>query len=127
MTGNRNYFSQLTEKDMQFNIALGDDGKYQAKGVGVVKFEREFRKPIYLRYVIYVPGMKKNLVLISVLQDLGFEVFFHKGKFLMKPPNSRTTMHIGVREKTLYRLQFGVVVALNSNKDNQQGRELVEL
>jgi hypothetical protein len=71
--------------------------------------------------------MKKNLVSISVLEDLGYEVFFRKGKVLTKPPNSRTTMQIGIRAKTLYRLQFGAAAALNNKKDNQQGRELAEL
>jgi transposase InsO family protein len=127
MTGNKNYFSQLTEKDMQFNIELGDNGKYQAQGIGVVKFERESGKPLYLRDVLYVPGLKKNLVSISVLEDLGYEVFFRKRRVLLKPPNSRTTVQIGVREKTLYKLQFGAAAALNNKKDNQQGRELAEL
>jgi hypothetical protein len=89
---------------MQFKIVMGDDGKYQAKCVGVVKFERDYGKSLYLRDVIYVPRLKKNLVSVSVLEDLGYKEFFHKGKVLMKPPNSRTTMQIGDRAKTLYRL-----------------------
>jgi hypothetical protein len=127
MTGNINYFSQLTEKDMQFNIEMGDDGKYQAKGVGVVKFERESGKLLYLRDVLYVPGLKKNLVSISVLEDLAYEVFFRKGKVLMKSLRSKIVVQIGVRVKTLYMLQFGATAALNSKKHSQQGRELAEL
>jgi hypothetical protein len=119
MTGNRNYFSQLTEKDMQFNIEMGDDGKYRAKGVGIVKFERKYGKPFDLKDVLYIPGLKKNLMSISMLEDLGYEVFFPKRRVLLKPPNSRTAMQIGVREKTLYKLQFGAATALNSKKDSQ--------
>jgi hypothetical protein len=127
MIGNKNYFGQLTEKNMQFNIELGDNGKYQAQGIGVVNFESESRKPLYLRDVLYVPGLNKILVSISVLEDLGYEVFFHKRRVLSKPPNSRTAVQIGVREKTLYKLQFGAAAALKSKKDSQQGRELAEL
>jgi hypothetical protein len=127
MAGNINYFSQLTEKDMQFNIGIRDDGKYRAKGIGVVKFEMESGKPLYLRDVLHVPGLKKTLVSISVLEDLGYEVFFCKRRVLLKPPNSRTTMQIVVREKTLYNLQLWVATTLNNKKANQQGRELVEL
>jgi hypothetical protein len=97
---------------------LGDNGKYQAQGIGAVKFERESGKPLYLRDVLYVPGLKKNLVSISVLENLGYEVFFRKRRVLLKPPNSRTTVQIGVREKTLYKLQFGVATALNNKKDS---------
>jgi hypothetical protein len=64
MTRNRNYFSELTEKDMQLIIEMGDDGKYRAKGVGVFKFERDSGKPLYLRDVLYVPRLKKNMVSI---------------------------------------------------------------
>jgi hypothetical protein len=106
---------------------MGDDGIYQAKGVGVIQFERESGKPLYLGDVLYVSGLKKNLVSISMLEDLGYEVFFRKGKVLMKPPNSKTLVQIGVRAKNLYRLQFGAVATLSSKKDNQQGRELAEL
>jgi hypothetical protein len=89
---------------MQFNIELGDSGKYQAKGSGILKFERESGKPLYLRDVLYVPELKKNLVSVSVLEDKGYEVLFRQGKVFIKPPNSKTTVQLGVRAKTLYRL-----------------------
>jgi hypothetical protein len=53
---------------------------------------RESGKPLYLRDVLYVPRLKKNLVSISVLEDLGYEVFFRKRRVLLKPPNSRTAV-----------------------------------
>jgi transposase InsO family protein len=126
MTGDKSYFIQLTEKDMQFNIELGDNGKYQAKGSEIVKFERESGKPLYLRDVLYVPRLKKNLVSVSVLEHKGYEVFFRQGKVFIKPLNSRTPVQLGVRAKTLYRLQFETA-AVVSRKDIQQGRELAEL
>jgi hypothetical protein len=68
--------------------------------------------------------LEKNRVSVSVLEDLGYEVFFGKRRVLLKPPNSRTTVQIGVREKPLYKLQFGAATALNIKKDSQQGCEL---
>ena len=36
MTGKRNYFSKLSERGMQFDIEVGDDGKYQVEGTSIV-------------------------------------------------------------------------------------------
>ena len=35
------------------------------------------------KYVMYVPGLKKNLLSISALDKKGFRVSFVDGKFLM--------------------------------------------
>jgi hypothetical protein len=56
--------------------------------------------------VIYVPKLKKNFVLVSILDDMGFFVMFKKGKVLISSYGSSldTTMSIGVREDNLYKL-----------------------
>ena len=79
MTGNRNYFSKLSERDMESDIGKGDDGNYQVKGIGKIRFERESRNTLYLRDVLYIPGLKKNLNSISTLEDKGYEVIFRQG------------------------------------------------
>lgn len=48
MTGDKEYFNQLKEKDMQFHIELGDDGKYLTRGVGTISFERESSSSLHL-------------------------------------------------------------------------------
>jgi hypothetical protein len=66
MTGHKHYFNSLSEKDFGFEILLGDDYAYHPKGIGTIKFGRS-GKPIYLSDVLYVPRLKKNLVLVSTL------------------------------------------------------------
>lgn len=39
MTGNEKYFNHLKENDMQFQIELGDDGQYAARGVVLSVFK----------------------------------------------------------------------------------------
>ena len=36
MTGNRDLFSDLEEKDLQQNIDFGDDGTYNATDIGTI-------------------------------------------------------------------------------------------
>jgi len=76
MTRNKKYFNKLLENDMQFDIEMGDDGKYWVKGTGTVRFERESGNPLYLKDVLYVLGLKKKLISISTLEDKGYEVTF---------------------------------------------------
>ena len=80
MTENKEYFSQLKEKDMHFDIELGDDGKYLTRGVSTISFERDSGSSFHLRDVLYVLGLKKNLVSVATLEDKGYDVIFSRGK-----------------------------------------------
>jgi len=76
MTGHKHYFNKLNERELGFEILLGDDYAYHPNGMGTIKFERESGKPLYLSNVLYVLGLKKNLVSVSALKDKGYEVSF---------------------------------------------------
>ena len=39
-----------------------------------------FRFSFHIKYVMYVPGLKKNMVSVSILEDSGYNVIFSKGK-----------------------------------------------
>jgi hypothetical protein len=85
MINHKHYFNNLSEKEFGFEILLGDDYAYHPKGVGTVRFEREFGKPLYLSGILYVPGLKKNLVSVSSLEDKGYEVSFKDRRAYIKP------------------------------------------
>ena len=52
--------------------------------IGTVTFKRDFGSPLRLADVLYVLGLRNNLVSIAVLEDHGYEVMFSKGKVLLK-------------------------------------------
>ena len=66
------------------HIEMGYDGRYSATGVGKITFKRESGNPLTLKYVMYVPGLKKNLVSIAMLEDRGYDVIFSEGKALLR-------------------------------------------
>jgi hypothetical protein len=80
MTGDRESFSDLEEKDLRMHIEMGDDGRYNANGIGTITFKRESGKPFQLKNVMHVTGVKKKLVLVTMLQDKGYDVIFSGGK-----------------------------------------------
>jgi hypothetical protein len=76
MFGVREHFTDLTETGIKLEIVLGNNTKVKAIGRSTISFQREFRPPMVFRDVLYVPGLKKNLISVSTIQDRGFEVSF---------------------------------------------------
>ena len=48
-------------------------------GVGTVTFERESLLPLKVMDVLYVPGMKKNLISVFSMEEKGLDVTFLGG------------------------------------------------
>ena len=84
MTRDKYFFSDLDEKDIGLHIEMGDDGRYSATGIGTISFEREFGKPFILKDVMHVPGLKKNLISVAMLEDKGYDVVFSEGKAFLR-------------------------------------------
>jgi hypothetical protein len=71
--------SKLIHKDSPHNVKLGDDYLYLIKGVGETSYKLYSEKEMRMKDVLYVPGLKKNLLLISDLDEKGFRVAFVDG------------------------------------------------
>ena len=80
MTGDKDIFSDLEEKDLKMHIEMGNDGRYSATGIGTINFERDLGKPFLLKYFMNVPGLKKNLVSVAMLEDRGYDFVLSDGK-----------------------------------------------
>lgn len=115
MSGDKNIFSTLEEKDLQMRIEMGDDGKYHVLGEGTVVFQREHGAPLTLTDVKYVPGLKKNFVSVAMLEDKGYNVVFNKGKVFSRHISTGQTKRIRIRVKNLYKLEVDDCAALSSN------------
>jgi hypothetical protein len=72
-------------KDSPHKVKLGDDYQYPIKGVGEASYKLNLGKPMKMKEVLYVPGLKKNLLSISALDKKGFRVAFIDGQVLMWP------------------------------------------
>ena len=104
MTGDKDLFADLDEKDLGVHIEMGDDGRYSATGIGTISFERESGKPFVLKEVMHVPGLKKNLISMSMLEDKGYDVVFSKGKAFLRSKATGETQRIVVQVQNLYQL-----------------------
>ena len=117
MTGDKNLFSALEEKDLNMCIEMGDDRKYSVSRVGTVSFHREHGAPLILTDVKYVPGLKKNLVSVAMLENKGYDVVFSKGKAFLRHIATGQTKRIGIRVKNLYKLELDDCAALSTKEE----------
>jgi len=66
------------------HIEMVDDGRYSSTRIGIVTFEREKSSPLCLNDVMFVTGLKKNLIFVAFLEDSGYDVIFSKGKAFLR-------------------------------------------
>jgi hypothetical protein len=120
ITSVREHFSDLRDIEVRIDISLGDNRVVTVAGIGTVSFRRENLPPISFTDVLFVSGMKKNLISVSTLQDRGFEVSFRGTEVLIYPRGCSidSGQVIGVREGDLYRLLFQPLHALVASSDN---------
>eukprot|EP00253_Pinus_taeda_P013157 PITA_13157 len=93
----------------------------RAVGVGTLTFQKESKPPLKVTEVLYVPGMRKNLISVSALEDRGYEVLFRGGQVLMYPRGApaESARVIGVRHAKVYRFAFQPLLALSSSTDSR--------
>ena len=73
--------------------------------IGTITFQRESCKLILLQDVVHVPGLKKNLISVAMLEDKGYEVVFREGKVFLRHKATGQVKKVGIRAKNLYRLE----------------------
>jgi hypothetical protein len=79
----RDILSCLSENKFSQKVTLGDDYQYPIKGVGESNYKLNSGTPMKMKDVLYVPGLKKNVLSISTLEKKGFRVSFIDGEVLM--------------------------------------------
>jgi hypothetical protein len=112
--------SNLNEKKTSYKVELGDKTTYHVEGFGQASIKMKIGNYVHLRNVLYVPGLEKNLVMISFLEDKGNIIDFMDGKVLSwhKDSNIENARVIRSREGNMYRLLEQNEEALVHNEVN---------
>ena len=80
MTSFKESFENLSEHNSSHKVNLGDDYQYTIKGSGESSYKIDSGKSIKMKDVLFVPGLKKNLLSISALDSKGMRVSFIDGQ-----------------------------------------------
>jgi hypothetical protein len=114
MIGLRNHLTHFVEKETHLHVVLGDHARYNARGVGTSTFQLDSDMQLKLEEVLYVPGMKRNLVSIFALEGKGYKITFSEERVLAwkKDTHISYAKVIGVQENNLYKLTIKPAQAL---------------
>ena len=97
----------MSEHESPHKVKLGDDYQCPIKGSGEASYKLDFKKSLKMKYVLYVPGLKKNLLFVSALDAKGKRVSFVDDQVIMWPKVKTIddTMMIGEEDIGLYKLK----------------------
>ena len=88
-------------------MKLGDNHQYPIKGSGESSYKLDSGNSMKMKNVLFVPGLKKNLLFIFALDAKGMRVAFVDGQVLMWPKGKTfdDAIVIGEQEGVLYKLK----------------------
>ena len=69
MTGLKESFVRLSEHESPHKVKLGDDYQYPITGSGESSYKIDFGKSLTMKELLFVLGLKKNLLSISTLMQ----------------------------------------------------------
>ena len=106
MTGLKKTLATIKAKKFHKKVELGDGSTFDIKGVGSTKIQLDSGMLINVEEILYVPGLKKNVISVTVLEDKGYSVTFSEGKVLIwsKGRSINSFIVIGVCEGDLYKV-----------------------
>ena len=98
--------SNVKKKRFHTKVELGGNGTYAIEDIGSTSLKLDLGWSLHLEEILYVPGLKKNLLSVGVLEDKGYTVAFTKGKAIMWPLGGDMSLaiEIGVKEGNVYHL-----------------------
>lgn len=120
ITGYWEHLLDLVERESNLQVIIGDDARYSMRGFGATSLNLDSRISLHLNDILFVPGIKRNLISISTLEDKGYQVAFSKGRVLSWPKKSsfKFARVIGNHHESLYKLSTRPVQALLHESSN---------
>ena len=93
-------------KKVNGEVTISDNSAHSVEGIGNCTLKLKSGSSLLLKGVLYVPGIKRNLISITTLEDDGHNVAFVDGKVLTWAKNSsiKKAKLIGQRKGYLYEL-----------------------
>ena len=85
MTGYKGSFVNMSGHESPHKVKLGDDYQYPIKGSGEASYKLDYKRYLKMKDVLYVLGLKKDIISIFALDAKGMRVSFVNGQVLMWP------------------------------------------
>ena len=103
MTGNKQWFEYFKEINDGAQIYLGDDRNHQIKECGKISVILPNGNVRQIYNVMYVPGITKNMIFVSMITNQDLKVEFFKSNCYIKLDGMKT-IATGIQTGGLYKL-----------------------
>ena len=87
MIGFREAIASYRKEKFTTQVELGYDTTYNIEGVGSTSLQLDLGTVLHIDDVLYVPGLKKNLLSVAGLEYKGYKVLFMDKKVLLWAKN----------------------------------------
>lgn len=94
MTGVWDIFLSITEAGQGYYVESRMDGLRAVRGVGTVRFRLAFGESIEVNGVLFVLGLRFNLLSVSTLEDEGYGVLFRSEHLFLSSESSFGRNHV---------------------------------
>jgi hypothetical protein len=113
MSCNKEWYDEYYENIDGTHIYLGDNRSHKVQGYGVISVNLPDGQMRQIHNVMYVPGIKKNLIYVSTITDNDLKVEFGKSRCVVKDIQDHyKVVATGTRIGGLYKLD----VTLNNHQ-----------
>ena len=107
MTPNRSWFEEFTKQDGGM-VLLGNNKPCKVLGVGSVRIKMFSGMEKVLKGVRYIPELKRNLISLGMIDDLGYTIKVERGD--LKILKGSLIVMKGVKKNGIYSLLGNTVV-----------------
>jgi hypothetical protein len=76
MTGASELFESFTDTDSNMCVELGMGTRHAVQGTGTVQFQVESEDVLRVTNVLWVPKLKRSVLLVSKIEKKGYHVLF---------------------------------------------------
>ncbi|PKA48313.1 Retrovirus-related Pol polyprotein from transposon TNT 1-94 [Apostasia shenzhenica] len=109
MTGVKEIFKSLDES-IKLQVCLGDSKQIKAEGKGIVSFKGKSGTEKLIHDVLYIPGLKHNLISVGQLVHKGYSIVFHDNKCIIKNMTSNALiMEIPMTKNRMFPIRISVL------------------
>ena len=93
MTFDKLYLAQYKELTTPLDVHLGDNNIRQAQGYSALTFSLPNNNHLHIHKVYFVPGLTKNLLLVSQATECGYTLTFKGNSYLFESQQADGTSH----------------------------------
>ena len=107
MTGKKDWFINLDESKK--NTGNADDSKLVSQGIGKVMIKRRDGKQSLITDVLYVLGMKSNLISLGQLLEKGYKMIMENKMLMIMDRNQRMTVKPLLSKNKIFKIEVQVM------------------